>query len=141
MWYIELSKKNSLQTQRETHIITARGWMMSMDPNVMSALAEPNRMRIVDLLRERPLTVGEIAERLQLRQPQVSKHLRVLSEAAIVEVRVDANRRIYKLLPDPFREMNDWLENYRVIWEERYNRLDDYLQRLQGKDLQKEQQD
>ncbi|WP_337995223.1 metalloregulator ArsR/SmtB family transcription factor [Paenibacillus qinlingensis] len=115
--------------------------MMTMNPNVMSALAEPNRMRIVDLLRERPLTVGEIAERLQLRQPQVSKHLRILSEAAIVEVRVDANRRIYKLLPDPFRELNDWLENYRVIWEERYNRLDDYLQTLQGKDVRKEQQD
>lgn len=114
---------------------------MSMDPNIMSALAEPNRMRIVDLLRERPLTVGEIAERLQLRQPQVSKHLRVLSEAAIVEARVDANRRIYKLLPDPFREMNEWLENYRVIWEERYNRLDDYLQKLQGNNVKKELQD
>lgn len=140
MWYIEFSKKNSLDNL-EMHVITARGRMMSMDPNVMSALAEPNRMRIVDLLRERPLTVGEIAERLQLRQPQVSKHLRVLSEAAIVEVRVDANRRIYKLLPDPFRELNDWLENYRVIWEERYNRLDDYLQKLQGKNSKKEQQD
>ncbi|CAN7523211.1 metalloregulator ArsR/SmtB family transcription factor [Paenibacillus sp. LjRoot153] len=112
-----------------------------MNSNIMSALAEPNRMRIVDLLRERPLTVGEIAERLQLRQPQVSKHLRILSEAAIVEVKVDANRRIYKLLPDPFRELNDWLESYRVIWEERYNRLDDYLQTLQGKNVRKEHQD
>lgn len=105
-----------------------------MNTNVMSALAEPNRMQIVELLRECPLTVGEIAERLQLRQPQVSKHLRVLSEAGIVEAEVDANRRIYRLRPDPFRELDDWLERYRVIWEKRFDRLDDYLQKLQDKE-------
>ena len=114
---------------------------MTMNANVMSALAEPNRMQIVELLRERPLTVGEIAERLQLRQPQASKHLRVLSEAGIVEVQVDANRRIYRLRPDPFRELDDWLQSYRVIWEERFDRLDDYLQKLQGKEVPKEQED
>ncbi|MEK4510774.1 ArsR family transcriptional regulator [Paenibacillus anaericanus] len=105
-----------------------------MNINVMSALAESNRMQIVELLRECPLTVGEIAERLQLRQPQVSKHLRVLSEAGIVEAEVDANRRIYRLRPDPFRELDDWLERYRVIWEKRFDRLDDYLQKLQDKE-------
>jgi DNA-binding transcriptional ArsR family regulator len=111
--------------------------MMTMDINVMSALAEPTRMQIVELLRECPLTVGEIAERLQLRQPQASKHLRVLSEAGIVEAEVDANRRIYRLRPDPFRELDKWLASYRVIWEQRFDRLDDYLQKLQGKDTKK----
>nr|WP_171685205.1 metalloregulator ArsR/SmtB family transcription factor [Paenibacillus planticolens] len=108
-----------------------------MNINVMSALAEPNRMQIVELLRESPLTVGEIAERLQLRQPQASKHLRVLSEAGLVEAEVDANRRIYRLRPDPFQELDEWLANYRAIWEKRFDRLDDYLQKLQGKDTQK----
>lgn len=112
-----------------------------MDSNVMSALAEPKRLQIVELLRERPLTVGEIAERLQLRQPQASKHLRVLSEAGIVEARVDANRRIYRLLPEPFRELEDWLMSYRDIWEERFDRLDDYLQKVQGEQAVEEQQD
>ncbi|WP_307397063.1 ArsR/SmtB family transcription factor [Paenibacillus anaericanus] len=105
-----------------------------MNTSLMSAFAEPNRMQIVELLRECPLTVGEIAERLQLRQPQVSKHLRVLSEAGIVEAKVDANRRIYRLRPEPFRELDDWLERYRVIWENRFDRLDDYLQKLQDKE-------
>lgn len=109
-----------------------------MNVNVMSALAEPNRLKIVELLRERPLTVGEIAERLQLRQPQASKHLSVLNEAGIVEAKVDANRRIYSLRPEPFRELDDWLESYRVIWEERFDRLDDYLQKLQGKETRKD---
>jgi DNA-binding transcriptional ArsR family regulator len=122
---------------RRPRKLTARERMMTMDINVMSALAEPTRMQIVELLRECPLTVGEIAERLQLRQPQASKHLRVLSEAGIVEAEVDANRRIYRLRPDPFRELDKWLESYRVIWEQRFDRLDDYLQKLQGKDTKK----
>ncbi|WP_144023596.1 metalloregulator ArsR/SmtB family transcription factor [Paenibacillus sp. FSL H8-0548] len=109
-----------------------------MNANVMSALAEPKRLQIVELLRESPLTVGEIAERLELRQPQASKHLRVLSEAGIVEVQAVANRRIYKLRPDPFKELDAWLESYRRMWEQRYDRLDDYLQELQSKDKGKQ---
>jgi DNA-binding transcriptional ArsR family regulator len=97
-------------------------------------LAEPNRLLIVELLREGPLSVGEIAERLGFNQPQASKHLKVLSEAGIVEVQAVTNRRIYKLRPEPFHELNTWIESYRSIWEERYNRLDDYLQNLQRKD-------
>ncbi|MEK3660728.1 MULTISPECIES: ArsR/SmtB family transcription factor [unclassified Paenibacillus] len=109
-----------------------------MNTNVMSALAEPNRMQIVELLRENPLTVGEIAESLQLRQPQASKHLRVLSDAGLIEVQAVANRRICKLRPDPFKELDTWLESYRHMWEERYDRLDDYLQKLQSKELDNE---
>lgn len=115
--------------------------MMTMDARFMSALAEPNRLLILDLLRECPLTVGEIAERLQMRQPQASKHLRVLSEAGLVKAQADANRRIYSLQPEPFRELDEWLQSYRVIWEERFDRLDDYLQKLQGRETGENRQD
>ena len=84
------------------------------------ALAEPNRFQIVELLRDGPRPVGYMVHRLRLRQPQVSKHLRVLSEAGMVDVRVDAQRRIYALRPAPLRELEVWLERYRRIWEGNY---------------------
>ncbi len=90
-------------------------------------------MHIVELLRNGPLTVGEITELLGLNQPQVSKHLRVLSDAGMVEVHPIANRRIYKLRPQPLQELDTWLESFRHMWEERFDRLDDYLCELQGK--------
>ncbi|MGH9703828.1 MAG: ArsR/SmtB family transcription factor [Candidatus Acidiferrales bacterium] len=91
------------------------------------ALAEPNRFHIVELLRQGPRPVGELAGRLRLRQPQVSKHLRVLSEAGLVEVRADAQRRIYALRPAALRELQEWLGRYRQIWEANYQRLDSLL--------------
>jgi DNA-binding transcriptional ArsR family regulator len=108
-----------------------------MDITTFSALAEPNRLRIVELLREGPLTVNEIAERLQLRQPQASKHLRVLLEARLVEVKAEANRRNYELRPEPFQGMDAWLETYRRVWEERFDNLEDYLQKLQSNEKNK----
>ncbi len=105
-----------------------------MNTTTLNALSEPNRLQIVELLREGPLTVGEIADRLQIRQPQASKHLRVLSDAGIVSVHADANRRIYQLRPEPFIQLNAWLESYRRIWEERFDNLDDYLKVMQGKE-------
>ncbi|MFC0211029.1 ArsR/SmtB family transcription factor [Paenibacillus chartarius] len=99
-----------------------------MDTTIWSALAESNRLRIVELLRGGPLTVGEIAGRLQLRQPQASKHLRILLEAGIVELKPEANRRIYKLRPEPFEDMNAWLKSYRGIWDDRMRRMAAYLQ-------------
>ncbi|MFB9750083.1 ArsR/SmtB family transcription factor [Paenibacillus hodogayensis] len=99
--------------------------------STLSALAEPNRLHIVELLRDGPLSVGEVAERLGLNQPQASKHLRVLSDAGIVEVQAIANRRIYKLRAQPLIELNDWLDTFRSIWEDRFDRLDDYLRELQ----------
>jgi DNA-binding transcriptional ArsR family regulator len=101
-----------------------------------TALVEPNRFHIVELLRDGPLTVGQIAERLALRQPQVSKHLKVLSRAAIVEVRPQANRRIYQLRREPFQELETWLHSFRRLWDERFDRLDDYLQDLQTTEQQ-----
>lgn len=106
---------------------------MGIKMTTLSALAEPNRLHIVELLRDGPLTVGEITERLGLNQPQVSKHLRVLSDSGLVEVYPNANRRIYKLRPQPFNELNAWLESFRRIWEERLDNLEDYLRELQNK--------
>src|SRR5947209_16081763 len=93
----------------------------------LSALAEPNRRQIVELLRAKPRAVGEIVERLGLRQPQVSKHLRVLSEAGLVEVRPVAQQRIYSLRAEPFKELDVWLERYRRVVEDRFGRLDEIL--------------
>jgi DNA-binding transcriptional ArsR family regulator len=87
---------------------------------------------MVELLRDGPLTVGEITERLGLQQPQASKHLKVLSEAGIVEVQPQANRRIYQLRREPFQALETWLQSFRRLWEERFDRLDDYLLELQA---------
>lgn len=105
-----------------------------MSVTALSALAEPNRMQIVELLRGGPLTVGEIADRLGMRQPQASKHLKVLGDSGIVEVRAEANRRIYKLRPEPFQALEAWLGSFRRIMEERFDRLDAYLRELQDKE-------
>src|SRR5712692_8159205 len=98
----------------------------------LRALAEPNRFQIVELLRHGPRPVGEMVNRLGLRQPQVSKHLRVLSEAGLVDVRVDAQRRIYALRPAPLQELEVWLERYRRIWEQNFQRLDSVLEELKA---------
>ncbi|OPA78329.1 transcriptional regulator [Paenibacillus selenitireducens] len=100
----------------------------------LSGLAEPNRMDIVELLREGPLTVGEIADRLGLRQPQASKHLKVLSDSGILEVKAEANRRIYKLRPEPFQALDSWVKSFRRAMEDRFDNLEDYLRELQNKE-------
>ncbi|RED64857.1 uncharacterized protein YndB with AHSA1/START domain [Cohnella lupini] len=99
-----------------------------------SALAEPNRFLIVELLRDGPLTAGEIADRLGLGQSQVSKHLRVLSEAGLVEAFPIANRRIYSLRPEPFMELDVWLKTFGRVAGQRFDDLDDFLHELQGKE-------
>jgi DNA-binding transcriptional ArsR family regulator len=101
---------------------------------ILSALAEPNRLQIVDLLRRKPLPVGEIAERLRIRQPQVSKHLRVLSDAGLVEVEAVGQQRIYRLRGQGLKELDGWLEPYRRTWEERFDQFDDVLRELKQKD-------
>ena len=99
---------------------------------VWTALTEPHRLQIVELLRDGPMTVGEITQRLELQQPQASKHLKILSEAGIVEVQPQANRRIYRLRREPFQELEAWLHSFRRLWEERFDRLEDYLQEMQA---------
>lgn len=98
------------------------------------ALAEPNRLNIVELLRDGPLTVGEIADRLSLRQPQASKHLKVLSDAGILEVKADANRRIYQLRSEPFQALGAWAKSFLQVMEERYDNLEAYLRELGSDD-------
>ena len=93
----------------------------------LTALAEPHRFEIVELLRDGPRPVGEIVDLLGLHQPQVSKHLRVLSDAGLVEVHAAAQRRIYKLRPQPLHDLDMWLESYRRLWDDRFDRLDDLL--------------
>lgn len=102
-----------------------------LKPAFFSALAEPHRLQIIELLRERPLTVGEIAARLGLRQPQASKHLKVLSEAGLIDVQAVANRRLCTLRPEPFQELDQWLTTYRTLWEDRFDQIGDYLEQLQ----------
>lgn len=105
-----------------------------MDTTTFSALAEPTRLRMVEILKDGPMSVGDIAERLALRQPQASKHLRVLLEAGLVEVEAAANRRNYRLRTEPLKAMDAWLEAYRRLWSERFDNLDDYLRQLQSED-------
>ena len=100
----------------------------------LTALAEPNRKRIVELLREGPQPVGEIVVKLKLRQPQVSKHLRVLNDAGLVEVQPVAQQRYYSLRPQAFQELASWVESYRRIWDARMDRFDEVLQEVQQKE-------
>jgi DNA-binding transcriptional ArsR family regulator len=94
------------------------------------ALADPTRRHILDLLRERPHLVGELVAQLDLSQPLISKHLRVLREVGLVHVRVDAQRRWYELRTEPLIEFDAWLEPYRQLWEARFDRLDTLLDQL-----------
>lgn len=98
--------------------------------SIYEVIVEPNRRQILDLLLERPHVVGELVDELEISQPGVSKHLRTLRKAGLVQVRQDAQRRWYELKPGPLREIDQWLEAYRQTWSARYDRLDDYLQTL-----------
>jgi DNA-binding transcriptional ArsR family regulator len=98
----------------------------------MRALAEPRHLQIVELLLREPLPVGTVASRLGIRQPQASRHLRALSDAGIVEMCPDAQRRIYALRAQPFREIDGWLERYRRLFEEQFERLDEVLKEMQA---------
>src|SRR6202163_5039620 len=109
----------------------------AMMETTFRALAEPNRFQIVELLRGGPRPVGDMVDQLGLRQPQVSKHLRVLSDAGLVDVRVDAQRRIYALRPAPLQELEVWLERYRRLWEENFQRLDALLDDLKKKETKR----
>lgn len=98
------------------------------------ALAEPTRRHILDLLREQPRLVGDLADALEITQPNVSKHLRVLRGVGLVRVRQDAQRRWYELNPAPLAEIDQWLEPYRRLMEMRFERLDTLLDELQEKE-------
>jgi DNA-binding transcriptional ArsR family regulator len=98
--------------------------------DTFAALAEPNRFRIVELLRGGPRPVNDIGERLKLNQPQVSKHLRVLKEAGLVGVTPRAQQRLYELRATELRRLHEWLERYRRIWESRFEQLDELIEEI-----------
>jgi DNA-binding transcriptional ArsR family regulator len=93
-----------------------------------AVLAEPRRREILDLLRDGERPVGDLVDHLDLSQPAVSKHLRVLRDAGLVEVRPDAQRRLYRLRPDPLAELDAWLAPYRRLWARSLDKLDHHLE-------------
>jgi DNA-binding transcriptional ArsR family regulator len=97
--------------------------------NLYEAIAEPNRRRIIELVGEGERTAGDLVDALEISQPGVSKHLRVLREAGLVSVRKDAQRRVYKLKPEKLAELDDWLRPYRKFWSERLDALDAHLKK------------
>jgi DNA-binding transcriptional ArsR family regulator len=90
-------------------------------------LAEPRRLQVLDLHRESERPVGDLVDRVGLSQPAVSKHLRVLKDAGLVEARPDAQRRLYRIRAEPLVELDEWLASYRELWTTHLDRLEDHL--------------
>jgi DNA-binding transcriptional ArsR family regulator len=103
----------------------------STTSDVFNAIAEGHRRDILDVLIAGEKAVGTIVDDLSMPQPQVSKHLRVLSEVGLVRCRADGRRRLYRLEPARLRPFHDWLTKYEQAWNDRLNRVDDYLKELQ----------
>src|SRR4051794_3155158 len=97
---------------------------------MFEVLAEPNRRRILDLVRVDERTVGDLVSELGISQPGVSKHLRVLRDAGLVDVRADPQRRLYRLRPEPLREIDEWLAPYRTAWRDRLDALERHLDEM-----------
>jgi DNA-binding transcriptional ArsR family regulator len=102
-----------------------------MATTTFEVLAEPTRRRILDQLRDGERPVGQLVTELQLTQPTVSKHLRALKDAGLVQVRPDAQRRYYRLRVEPLRELDAWLEPYRRFWDERLDALGHHLDEME----------
>ncbi len=100
-----------------------------MNTATFRALAEPNRLRIIELLRDQPRSVNEIALLLQLRQPQASKHLHTLAETGLVTIRPLAQQRIYALQPEPFLRLEDWANSFQQYWGQRLDNLESHLKK------------
>ncbi|MET0901102.1 MAG: metalloregulator ArsR/SmtB family transcription factor [Mycobacterium sp.] len=98
-----------------------------MQSTIFAALSEPSRLRIVELLKTRPMSVNEIADALSIRQPQVSKHLRVLGDSGIVSGEALARQRIYHLEAEPFEQIGNWLESFEQLWNVRLDSLGSFL--------------
>lgn len=105
----------------------------TQDVDVFEAIAEPSRRTLLDALRDGERTAGELVDTLPgLTQPTVSRHLRVLREVGLVEVRSDAQRRIYALRPDGLTPMDDWINGYRHFWADHLDALERHLQTTRG---------
>jgi len=102
--------------------------------DVFNAIGETHRREILDALVTGERAVGELVDALRLTQPQVSKHLRVLSDVGLVRCRAEGRRRLYRLDDERLRPVHDWMEKYEQSWNRRLDRLDDYLSDLQRKE-------
>lgn len=96
---------------------------------VLEVIAEPTRRRILDAVRDGERSVNELVDAVGMHQPGVSRHLKVLRDAGLVEVRRDAQRRLYRLRPEPLQELDAWLEPYRAAWATRLDSLEQHLQK------------
>ena len=96
--------------------------------DVLEAIIDPTRRRILDAIRDGEVSVGELVEIVGMHQPGVSRHLKVLRDAGLVEARKDANRRLYRLRAEPLRELDAWLEPYRIEWSNRLDSLERHLE-------------
>lgn len=103
--------------------------IMNTTPALIASLADPARLRIVEVLRSGERAVAEIVERVDIEQSGVSRHLKILSSAGIVSVRPEGQRRIYALREEPFREIEAWIAGYRTLWEGRLDRFGAELNR------------
>ena len=101
--------------------------------DVYNAIAEPQRRDIIDLLTKGELPVNDIAEMLEMKQPQTSKHLRVLKEVGLVTVRKEGKQRLYQLNSHELKPVYEWVHSFQHLWQQRYDQLDDYLAQLQQK--------
>ena len=102
-----------------------------MQLDVFQTLADPTRRRIVEVLLLGEQQVGDVVEKAGVHQSGVSRHLRILSESGFVSMRPDGQRRLYKLEPEPFRELEAWLSQYRRLWEDRLDRFGAALEKKQ----------
>ncbi len=103
--------------------------------DVFEILADPTRRRLLKALRGGERSVNELVEEVDIHQPGVSRQLRILHEAGFVEVRPDRQRRLYSLRPEPFRELEDWMNDYRQIWDARFDKLAAHLASQKKKDV------
>ena len=102
--------------------------------DVFNAIAEPQRRAILSLLAQGERSVNELVEALGLKQPQVSKHLRVLRKVGLVSVRSEGPQHFYKIKADGLRQVHEWVKTFEQLWNERFDRLAEYLQELQAKE-------
>jgi DNA-binding transcriptional ArsR family regulator len=102
-----------------------------MHLSAFQTLADPVRLRIVETLRDGELAVNDLVDKFEIHQSGVSRHLRILHESGFVQVRPDGQQRLYSLRPEPFRELDEWVANYRNFWEARLDKFADALTRKQ----------
>lgn len=104
--------------------------------DAFNAIAEPRRRHILDLLAEGEKSVSDLVVELPVSQPQVSKHLKVLKDVGLVASRTEGRRRLYRMDALALKPVHDWVKEYERLWNERLDRLDGYLQEIQGKESQ-----